>query len=110
MARLRVGQVLGRHQFRVELLLFSEVSVLEAAAVYLVDLIKLATGLGFECSERPDGLRGQGAPIHEEKDASSDAGLEETIRLVHHREGLSRSSRHGHEEMSLPLGDRLLDP
>jgi len=50
----------------VKLLLLSKVSVLKSAAVYLVDLIELAAGLGFECGERPDGLRGQRTPIHEE--------------------------------------------
>ena len=106
---MRVRQVRGRQDLRVELLVLVEVLPLEALAVDLVDLVELLARLGLERGEGPHGLGGQRAAVDQEEDALADAGLHQPVDLVDQREGLAGAGRHRDEHLALAVGDGLLD-
>jgi hypothetical protein len=87
----------------------AEVGLLEALGVDGVDLVELQARLGLVGAERPDGLGGQGPPVHEEQHAARDAGLHQPVDLVDRHQRLARPGGHRDEHPALAGSDRVLD-
>ncbi len=109
LAALRVRQVPGRDDLRVEGPIVVEVVPEEPLAVHLVDLVELQPGLRFERGESPDGLGGQRPAIDEEQHAASNARLHQAVDLVYQRDGLAGAGGDGDEHLPLAVPDRSLD-
>src|SRR6266511_271528 len=72
---LRIGQVAGWNDLRVEGSVLIQVVAEEPLAVELVDLVELEPGFGLEGGERADGLRRQRSAVHQEQDPTGETRL-----------------------------------
>src|SRR5207249_4075197 len=89
-------------------LVLAKVFPVEALAIHFVNLVELLVLFGLKRGESAHRLRSKRPAVNEKQDAFGDTGLHQPVTLIHHREGLAGSGRHGNEHLPLTAGDRFL--